>query len=70
MERDRAAQAAASKHFDKFFASEVFADVVDNFGSVCELLEIQPGSFSSFYPVLKVGLYLKIFKKLLSVKTS
>jgi len=54
--RDNSVVAAASKSFDKFFSSEVFADVVDSFGTVCELLEIQPGQFSSFYPILKTNI--------------
>ena len=46
--------AAAAKHFEKFYESEVFADILDNFASVCELLKVQPGNFVNFYPELKV----------------
>ena len=33
----------------------MFADIKNNFDSVCELLEIQPGLFIHFYPELKVN---------------
>ena len=46
--------AAAAKHFEKFYESEVFSDILDNFASVCELLKVQPGNFVNFYPELKV----------------
>ena len=29
---------------------------MDNFASVCELLDVQPGNFTHFYPDLKVTL--------------
>merc|ERR1712222_117577 len=48
--------AQAAKHFEKFFTSEVFADIMDNFASVCELLGVQPGNFTHFYPDLKANL--------------
>jgi len=48
--------AAAAKHFEKFYESEVFADILDNFASVCELLKVQPGNFVNFYPELKANL--------------
>jgi len=44
---------AASKTFEKFYASEVFSDIIDHFTTVCELLEIQSTNFVSFYPELK-----------------
>lgn len=47
--------AAAAKHFDKFHESEVLADILDNFASICDLLVIQPGNFVNFYPELKVN---------------
>ena len=34
---------------------QVFADIMDNFASVCELLGVQPGNFTHFYPDLKVS---------------
>ena len=34
---------------------QVFADIMDNFASVCELLKVQPGNFTHFYPDLKVN---------------
>ena len=49
--------AAAAKHFEKFYESEVFADIIDNFASVCELLKVQPGHFVNFYSDLKVRLF-------------
>ena len=33
----------------------MFADIMDNFSSVCELLEIQPGHYTHFYQELKVN---------------
>ena len=54
MEKDQKLLAAAAKHFEKFYESEVFSEIVNSFASVCELLKIQPGSFDSFYPELKV----------------
>ena len=50
--------AAAAKHFEKFYESEVFADILDNFASVCELLKVHPGNFVNFYPELKVWLII------------
>jgi len=47
--------AAAAKHFEKFYESEVFADIIDNFASVCELLKVQPGHFVNFYSDLKAN---------------
>ena len=35
--------------------SQVFADIMDNFASVCELLGVQRGNFTHFYPDLKVS---------------
>ena len=32
----------------------MFGDIIDNFTSVCELLELRPGQFTTFYPDLKV----------------
>ena len=57
--------AAAAKHFEKFYESEVFADILDNFASVCELLKVQPGNFVNFYPDLKVRELLYKLIKLL-----
>ena len=54
MEKDPKILAAAAKHFEKFYESEVFSDIVNNFATVCELLEVQPGNFVSFYTELKV----------------
>ena len=34
---------------------QVFADIMDNFASVCELLGVQRGNFTHFYPDLKVS---------------
>jgi len=55
-EKDPKVLAAAAKHFQKFYESEVFSDIVNNFASVCELLDVHPGSFVSFYPALKRNL--------------
>ena len=38
----------------------MFADIMDNFSSVCELLEIQPGHYTHFYQELKVNNRLDI----------
>ena len=46
--------AAAAKQFQKFYESEIFSEIVNSFATVCELLEVQPGSFAHFYPELKV----------------
>jgi len=54
--KDPKVLAQAAKHFEKFFTSEVFADIMDNFASVCELLGVQPGNFTHFYPDLKANL--------------
>jgi len=54
--KDPKVLAQAAKHFEKFFTSEVFADIMDNFASVCELLDVQPGNFTHFYPDLKANL--------------
>ena len=54
MEKDPKVLAAAAKQFEKFYESEVFADIVNSFAAVTELLEVQPGSFVNFYPELKV----------------
>ena len=53
-QKDPKILAAAAKHFEKFYESEVFADILDNFASVCELLEVPGGNFANFYPELKV----------------
>ena len=53
--------AAAAKHFDKFHESEVLADILDNFASICDLLVIQPGNFVNFYPELKVNTSVDTF---------
>ena len=37
-EKDPKVLAAAAKHFQKFYESEVFSDIVNNFASVCELV--------------------------------
>jgi len=55
-QKDPKILAAAAKHFEKFYESEVFADILDNFASVCELLEVPGGNFANFYPELKVNL--------------
>ena len=54
MEKDPKVLAAAAKHFEKFYESEVFSDIINNFATVCELLEVQPGNFVNFYQDLKV----------------
>ena len=54
MEKDPKVLAAAAKQFEKFYESEVFADIVNSFAAVTELLEVHPGSFVNFYPELKV----------------
>ena len=51
---------AVAKHFDKFHESENFSEILNNFTSLCELLEIQPTHFVNFYPDLKVR---NIFKR-------
>ena len=47
--------AAVAKHFDRFQESENFAEILNNFTSLCELLEIHPTHFVNFYPDLKVS---------------
>ena len=47
--------AAVAKHFDRFQESEDFAEILNNFTSLCELLDIHPTHFVNFYPDLKVG---------------
>lgn len=42
-----------AKHFEKFFASEVFSEIIDNFATVCELLGI-----------IEKYCYLKLFYKI------
>ena len=54
MEKDPKVLAAAAKHFEKFYESEVFSDIINNFATVCELLQVQPGNFGNFYQDLKV----------------
>ena len=54
MEKDPKVLAAAAKEFEKFYESEIFSEIVNSFASVCELLDVQPGSFISFYSELKV----------------
>jgi len=56
MDKDPKVLAAAAKEFEKFYESEIFSEIVNSFASVCELLEVQPGSFVSFYPELKRNL--------------
>lgn len=56
MEKDPKVLAAAAKHFEKFYESEVFSDIINNFATVCELLEVQPGNFVNFYQDLKRNL--------------
>ena len=51
---DNKVAAQVAKHFDKFYYSEVFSDIIDHFSSVCEILQIQPTNFSNFYETLKV----------------
>ena len=50
---------AVAKHFDKFHESENFSEILNNFTSLCELLEIQPTHFVNFYPDLKVRIIFK-----------
>ena len=50
---------AVAKHFDKFHESENFGEILNNFTSICELLEIQPTHFVNFFPDLKVTCSLK-----------
>lgn len=45
---------AVAKHFDKFHESEDFGVVLNNFTSICELLEISPTHYVNFFPDLKV----------------
>ena len=45
---------AVAKHFDKFHESENFGEILNNFTSICELIEIQPTHFVNFFPDLKV----------------
>ena len=47
--------AAVAKHFDRFQESEDFAEILNNFTSLCELLDIHPTHFVNFYPDLKVS---------------
>ena len=46
-------QAPESKSYWRMI--QVFADIMDNFASVCELLGVQRGNFTHFYPDLKVS---------------
>ena len=46
---------AVAKHFDRFQESEDFAEILNNFTSLCELLDIHPTHFVNFYPDLKVS---------------
>ena len=46
---------AVAKHFDRFQESENFAEILNNFTSLCELLDIRPTHFVNFYPDLKVN---------------
>ena len=46
---------AMAKHFDRFQESEDFAEILNNFTSLCELLDIHPTHFVNFYPDLKVS---------------
>lgn len=48
---------AVAKHYDKFHESENFCEILNNFTSLCELLEIQPTHFVNFYPDLKVKFF-------------
>ena len=45
---------AVAKHFDKFHESENFDVVLNNFTSLCQLLEVQPTHFVNFFPDIKV----------------
>ena len=46
---------AIAKHYDRFHESEDFAEILNNFTSLCELLDIHPTHFVNFYPDLKVS---------------
>ena len=50
---------AVAKHFDKFHESENFDVVLNNFTSLCQLLEVQPTHFVNFFPDIKVTSTLK-----------
>ena len=50
---------AVAKHFDKFHESENFDVVLNNFTSLCQLLEVQPTHFVNFFPDIKVTETLK-----------
>ena len=50
---------AVAKHFDKFHESENFDVVLNNFTSLCQLLEVQPTHFVNFFPDVKVTSTLK-----------
>ena len=52
---------AVAKHFDKFHESEDFGVVLNNFTSICELLEISPTHYVNFFPDLKVGFFRCVF---------
>jgi len=44
---------AAAKHFEKFYQSESFPDIIDHFATVCELLRVSPTNLVNFYPHIK-----------------
>ena len=46
---------AVAKHYDKFHETENFNEILNNFTSICELLEIQPTHYLNFYPDIKVN---------------
>lgn len=53
---------AVAKHFDKFHESENFDVVLNNFTSLCQLLEVQPTHFVNFFPDIKVTSTLKCLR--------
>ncbi len=61
---DNKTAARVAKHFDLFYYSEVFEDIIDNFSTVCEILQIQPTNYVNFYSTLKVISKIKIIKSL------
>ena len=53
----------AVKSFERFYDSDNVENILSSFDSVCEALDIHPGRFKDFFPILKNALADKLSYK-------
>ncbi len=48
-------KALATKFFERFFAADTFEETLTYFNEILRALQIRPGRFNQFYPVIRVS---------------